>query len=166
VVDDLPVEAPPDRPRPHLATLTLLVGRITTIKLAYWAGLTGSEIALGLTGWTYAARYPLSLAIGAALTALACAWAASAARAVDRRAGGLERSIPTIATTFIAASVVASPASLPLLIVERQRSFEGCFPAICHWEAIWYWVAAVAIGTLVIPLVFALRMRRRGAIAP
>ncbi len=78
----------------------------------------------------------------------------------DRRVGRLERSIPTVATTFIAASVVASPASLPLLIIERQRSFEDCFPAVCHWDAVWYWVAALALGTVLIPLVFAARLRR------
>src|SRR5205823_2577079 len=115
--------------------------------------------ALGLTPWTYAERFPVSIVVAIASSLLACLWAAHAARVVDIRAGALERSIPTVATTFIAASVVASPASLPLLIVERQRSIEGCVPVVCHWEAIWYWVAAVAVGTLVIPLVFALRMR-------
>ena len=153
------MEARPELPRPRLPTLTLLVGRITTIKLAYWAALTVAEIALGLVERPIEERFRLSLAVGALLTLGACAWAAWSARAVDRRAGRLERSIPTVATTFIAASVVASPASLPLLIVERQRSLEGCVPAVCHWEAIWYWVAAIAIGTLVVPLVFAVRMR-------
>ncbi len=149
----------PERPRPRLATLTLLVGRITTIKLTYWAALTAWEVALGLTGWAFDERFRLALVFGGASTLLACVWAAYAARSADRRAGALERSIPTVATTFIAATVVASPASLPLLIVERQQSVEGCAPAVCHWEAIWYWVAAVAIGTVVIPLVFAARMR-------
>jgi len=153
----------PERPRPRLATLTLLVGRITTIKLAYWSALTAAEIALGFLDRPFEERFRLSVALAAAFTVGACLWAAWSARAVDRRAGVLERSIPTIATTFIAASVVASPASLPLLIVERQRSVEGCAPAVCHWEAIWYWVAAVAIGTAVIPLVFALRMRGAAA---
>jgi Flp pilus assembly protein TadB len=125
----------------------------------YWAALTAVEIALGFTAWTHAERFPVSVLIAVVATALACLWAAYSARAVDRRAGALERSIPTVATTFIAATVVASPASLPLLFVERLRSVEGCAPAVCHWEAIWYWVAAVAIGTVVIPLVFALRMR-------
>ncbi len=148
------------RPRPHLHTLTLLVGRVTTIKLAYWSALTAAEIALGLSDRPFAERFGFSVAVAAALTLAACLWAAWAARAVDKRAGALERSIPTVATAFIAASVVASPASLPLLIVERQRSIEGCAPAVCHWEAIWFWVAAVAIGTVAIPLVFALRMRR------
>ena len=159
MVDHVPLEPTEEPPRPRLPALTLLVGRITTIKLVYWIGLTASEIALGLTGWTYAERFPVSVTVGIASTALACIWAAFSARAVDRRAGTLERSIPTVATTFIAATVVASPASLPLLFVERVLSVEGCAPAVCHWEAIWYWVAAVAIGTVVIPLVFALRMR-------
>lgn len=147
------------RPRPRLATLTLLVGRITTIKLAYWSALTVAEVAIGLEGRPFAERFPQSVAFAAAMTVAACVWAAWSARAVDRRAGSLERSIPTVATTFIAASVVATPASLPLLIVERQRSLEACGIGVCHWEAIWFWVGAVAIGTLVIPLVFGLRMR-------
>ena len=157
MVDHVPLE--PELPRPRLPALTLLVGRITTIKLTYWASLTAWELALGFTGWPYADRFPVSVAVAAIATALACVWAAYSARALDRRAGGLERSIPTVATTFIAATVVASPASLPLLIVERQHSVEGCAPAVCHWEAIWYWVATVAIGTILIPLVFAVRMR-------
>ena len=148
-----------DLPRPRLPTLALLVGRITTIKLAYWSALTVLVVALGLWDRPFDDRFRASLAAGAVLTLGACLWAAWSARAVDPRAGALERSIPTVATTFIAASVVASPASLPLLILERQSSFEGCFPAVCHWEAIWSWIAAVAVGTLLIPLVFALRMR-------
>ena len=163
MVDHVSLGRDDDLPRPRLPALTLLVGRITTIKLVYWAGVTTCEIALGLTGWSYAERFPLSVTIGAAATALACIWAAYSARAVDRRIGSLERSIPAVATTFIAASVVASPASLPLLIVERQHSLEGCFPVVCHWEAIWYWVAAVTLGTVVIPLVFALRLRPASA---
>ena len=149
----------PELPRPRLPSLALLVGRITTIKLAYWSALTATEIGLGLSDRPFDERSPISVAVALLFTLAACVWAAWSARAVDDRVGALERSIPTVATTFIAASVVASPASLPLLIVERQRSFEGCAPAVCHWEAIWYWVAAVAIGTVVIPLVFALRMR-------
>lgn len=149
----------PEYPQPRLPALTLLVGRITTIKLAYWAALTVAEIAVGLWDRPFDERFRASLAVGAGFTLVACAWAAWAARAADRRAGQLERSIPTVATAFIAASVVASPASLPLLIVERQRSIEGCVPAVCHWESIWYWVAAVAIGTVLIPVVFAARMR-------
>lgn len=151
-------EAEP-RPRPRLATLTLLVGRITTIKLAYWSALTASEIALGSLASPYAQRFPYSLALGALFTLAAVAWAAWSARAIDRRAGSIERSIPTVATVFITASAVATPASLPLLIVERQRSLEACGVGTCHWEAIWYWVAALAIGTLLIPLVFAFRLR-------
>jgi hypothetical protein len=153
------VTSPPERPRPHLGTLSLLVGRITTIKLAYWSALTVVEIALGARIATFGERFPLSVAVAAVATVLACAWAAWSARAVDVRLGALERSIPTIATTFIAASVVATPASLPLLFVEVQRAGESCPRGICHWEAVWYWVAAMAIGTVLIPLVFALRMR-------
>ncbi len=149
----------PEHPQPRLPALALLVGRITTIKLAYWAGLTASEIVLGLAGAPYADRFALALLVGGALTALACIWAALAARVVDRRVGALERSIPTIATSFIAASVVATPASLPLLFVEVRHLGEGCVGTLCHWEAIWYWVAAFVIGTVLIPLVFALRMR-------
>ncbi len=156
MVDHVPLE---ELPRPRLPTLTLLVGRITTIKLVYWSALTVAEVALGRWDRPLVERFPFSVAVGLALTAGACVWAALSARAVDPRAGALERSIPTVATTFIAASVVASPASLPLLIVERQRSFEGCFPAVCHWEAIWFWVVALVIGTALVPLVFAIRMR-------
>ena len=163
MVDHVSLGADGDLPKPRLPALTLLVGRVTTIKLVYWASVTAWEIALGMTGWSYAVRLPVGVTLGAAATALACLWAAHAARATDRRVGMLERSIPAVATTFIAASVVASPASLPLLIVERQHSFEGCFPAVCHWEAIWYWVAAVALGTILIPLVFALRLRPASA---
>jgi hypothetical protein len=111
-------------------------------------------------------RFPLSLAVGAIATGVALGWAAASARAVDRRLGGLERSIPTVATTFIAASAVATPASLPLLFIEIQRAGAECPRGICHWETVWYWVAAMAIGTLLIPLVFALRMRRAGTAAP
>lgn len=150
----------PERPRPRLPTLTLLVGRITTIKLTYWSALTVAEIALGARIAAFGDRFPLAIAAAAVLTIVACAWAAWSARVTDRRLGDLERSVPAIATTFIAASVVATPASLPLLLVEIQRAGEGCERGICHWEAIWYWIAAIAIGTLVIPLVFALRMRK------
>ncbi len=143
MVDHVPLE----RPRPRLATLTLLVGRVTTIKLGYWAALTAAEVALGLVGLPDADRARASLAVAALATLAACAWAAWSARATDPRAGALERSLPTVATVFIAASVVATPASLPLLFVEVKR------------QAIWYWVGAVALGTLLIPLVFALRMR-------
>jgi len=44
-VDHLPL-ARPSRPRPHRNTLTLLVGRVTTIKLAYWSAVTAVELAL------------------------------------------------------------------------------------------------------------------------
>lgn len=151
----------PELPRPRLPTLTLLVGRITTIKLAYWSALTVAEIALGARVATFAERLPLSLAAALVASAVACAWAAWSARVSDPRLGELERSMPAVATAFIAASVVATPASLPLLFVEIQRASEGCGGGVCHWEAVWYWVAAMAIGTALIPLVFALRMRRR-----
>jgi hypothetical protein len=85
----------------------------------------------------------------------AIAWARSSARAPDRRAGMLTRSIPSIATTFAATTVVASPASLPLLIVERERSLEGCGFGTCHVEALLLWVLVLIVGTLVIPAVFA-----------
>ena len=149
------------RPRPHLRTLTLLVGRITTIKLTYWTALTAMELALGTGEWSFRDRFHWSLVAAAVLTVLACAWAAWSAPRVDARLGALERSVPTIATTFVAASVVATPASLPLLFIEVQRAGLGCERGICHWEAVWLWVAAMAIGTLVIPLVFAFRMRAR-----
>ncbi len=155
MVDDVPLEAP----RPRLPALALLVGRVTTIKLAYWSALTVFEVAVGLWDASFAERFGASVAAGVLLTVVACAWAARSARAPDPRAGTLERSIPTVATTFVAASVVASPASLPLLLIERQRSLEGCFPVVCHWEAIWWWVGAVAVGTVLVPLVFALRMK-------
>ncbi len=155
MVDDVPLEAP----RPRLPSLALLVGRVTTIKLAYWSALTVVEVALGLWARPFDDRFHVSVAAAVLLTLGVCVWAARSARAADRRVGHLERSIPMVATTFIAASVVASPASLPLLILERERSFEDCFPVVCHWEAIWWWVALVAAGTILIPLVFALRLR-------
>lgn len=157
MVDHVPL----DRPRPHLRTLTLLVGRISTIKLAYWAALTVAEVWTMSQPLPFDERFRASLALAAAATLLACAWAAWSARATDVRLGALERSLPTVATTFIAASVVATPASLPLLFVEVQRAGQGCARGICHPEAVWYWVGAMTVGTLVIPLVFALRMRRR-----
>jgi hypothetical protein len=89
-------------------------------------------------------------------------WAAWSARRIDARAGSIARSIPTVATAFVTASVVAAPASLPLLLVERQRSIEGCVPAgtTCNGQALLLWVAVFAIGFLVIPAVFALALRR------
>lgn len=149
----------PPYPKPRLQTLTLLVGRITTIKLAYWVALAAAELYLGTRILLFEERFPVSIAVAVVATLLATSWAAWSARRTDRRLGILERSVPAIATTFIAASVVATPASLPLLFVELQRAHEGCARGICHWEAIWYWVATVAIGTILIPLVFALRMR-------
>jgi hypothetical protein len=149
-VDHVPLE--PELPRPRLPALALLVGRITTIKLAYWTALTAAEIVVGAAGFDGDDRTRLSLLAGLFFTVVACTWAAVVASAVDPRAGALERSIPTVATAFVAASVVATPASLPLLFVEVSR------------RAIWYWVAAVAIGTVVIPLVFALRMRPASAL--
>lgn len=162
MVDHVPLS----RPRPRLPTLILLVGRITTIKLAYWTALTVGEVVLGLRIAIFDERWPVSLAVGAVATGVALGWAAVSARATDRRLGALERSIPTVATTFIAASAVATPASLPLLFVEIQRASEQCPIGICHWETVWYWVAAMAIGTFVIPLTFALRLPRARATAP
>lgn len=153
-------EAAPPLPKPRLHTLTLLVGRITTIKLAYWALLAVAEIWLGTRIAIFEERFQISLAVIAVATLVACAWAAWSARRADRRLGILERSLPTVATTFIAASVVATPASLPLLFIQVQRAGEQCPRGICHWEAVWSWVATVIVGTFVIPLVFALRMRR------
>jgi len=126
---------------------------MTTIKLAYWAALTGWEV-WGPRGWSITF---------AALTSIgAMAWAAWSARRVDARAGSIARSIPTVATAFVTASVVAAPASLPLLLVERQRSIEGCLPPgfTCNGQALGLWVAVFAIGFLVIPAVFALALRR------
>lgn len=150
----------PPYPKPRIHTLTLLVGRITTIKLAYWVALAAAELYLGTRILVFEERFPVSLAVAAVATLLATSWAAWSARRTDRRLGILERSVPAIATTFIAASVVATPASLPLLLVEVQRAGEGCARGICHWEAIWYWVATVAIGTVIIPMVFVLRMKQ------
>ena len=58
--------------------------------------------------------------------------------------------------------MVAAPASLPLLLVERQRSIEGCLPAgqTCNAPALVLWVAVFAIGFVLIPAVFALALRR------
>lgn len=138
---------------------------MTTIKLVYWAALTAFEIALpALASGPLVARLPYTYAAAALLTAGAVAWSVQAARAVDRRAGSLERSLPTVATTFVAASVVASPASLPLLLVERQRSIEGCAgPGSCHVETLVLWLAVLAIGMVLIPAVFAASLRRRPA---
>ena len=151
MVDQLPLAAP-ELPRPRFRTLNLLVGRMTTIKLSYWAALTAWEL-WGPRGW--------SVQFAAAASVVAMAWAAWSARRVDRRAGALARSIPTIATAFVTASVVAAPASLPLLLIERQRSIEGCASQLtCNPTALYLWVAVFAIGFLVIPAVFALALRR------
>src|SRR5204863_8668147 len=117
MVDQSPAAEP--LPRPRQKTLALLVGRVTTIKLAYWAALTIFELLLPrILARDFAARFPFSIALGAVTSLVALAWAAWQARFIDRRAGGIERGIATVATTFVAASVVASPASLPLLLVE------------------------------------------------
>jgi len=159
VVDDLPLD--PRTPRPFRTTLTLLVGRVTTIKLAYWAAITVIEIALPLVdGRTFTERFPLSVAIAVVASLLAILWARIAARAPDKRVGILERSIPTVATTFAATTVVASPASLPLLIVERERSLEACAIGTCHGEALVLWIAVLAVGTVVIPASFAASLRK------
>lgn len=150
-------------PLPRQKTLALLVGRITTIKLAYWAALTLVELALpSIIDRPFPERFPFSIALASATSALALAWAVWQARVIDRRAGGIERGFATIATTFVAASVVASPASLPLLLIERARSLEACSPGVtCHLEAIVFWVALFAVGFVLIPAVFAISMRTR-----
>jgi hypothetical protein len=149
------------RPLPRQKTLALLVGRITTIKLAYWAALTLTELALPrFVDRSFDERFPFSLALAAVITLVALVWARWQARVIDRRAGGIERGFATIATTFAAASVVASPGSLPLLLVERAHSLEGCAPGItCHIEAILLWVGLFAVGFVLIPAVFALSLR-------
>ena len=153
MVDELPVDDPA-RPRPHFRTLNLLVGRMTTIKLAYWAALTVWEL-WGPRGW--------SITFAAGASGVAMGWAAWSARQVDARAGAIGRSIPTVATAFVTASVVAAPGSLPLLLVERQRSIEGCLGLVtCHPEALWLWVATLLIGFVLIPAVFAASLRSSG----
>jgi hypothetical protein len=160
VVDHLPLGERPEAPLPTRATLTLLVGRVTTIKLAYWASLTAVEILLPIAlSRQFADRFPLSIAIAVALSIATIAWAFRAARAPDARLGTLHRSIPTVATTFAATTVVASPASLPLLIVERERSLEACGFGTCHVEALWLWVAILVVGTVLIPAAFALALK-------
>ena len=151
MVDQLPLDAP-EAPRPRFRTLNLLVGRMTTIKLTYWAALTAWEL-WGPRGWS------IPFAMVASVSAMA--WAAWSARRVDRRAGAIARSIPTVATAFVTASVVAAPASLPLLLIERQRSIEGCAAQLtCNPTALYLWVAVFGLGFLVIPAVFALALRR------
>ena len=125
---------------------------MTSIKLSYWAALTAWEL-WGPRGW--------SIQSAAAASMVAMAWAAWSARRVDARAGAIARSIPTVATAFVTASVVAAPASLPLLLIERQRSIEGCASQLtCNPNALYLWVAVFAIGFLVIPALFGLALRR------
>ena len=159
MVDELSVGERP--PLPRQKTLALLVGRITTIKLAYWAALTLIELALPrVLDQGFTERFPLSITLAAVISVLALAWARGQARVIDRRAGGIERGFATVATTFVAASVVASPASLPLLLIERARSLEGCAPGIsCHLEALLLWVSLFAVGFVLIPAVFAISLR-------
>jgi hypothetical protein len=161
VVDHLPLGPAPEAPLPRRATLTLLVGRVTTIKLAYWAALTIVEILMPVIfDRPFAQRFPVSVSLAVVLSLGACVFARRAARTPDRRVGVLTRSIPTIATTFAATTAVASPASLPLLIVERERSLEACGFGTCHLEALVMWVAILIVGTVVIPAVFAMSLRR------
>ena len=151
MVDQLPLAAP-EAPRPRFRTLNLLVGRMSTIKLAYWAALTVWEL-WAPRGWS------IQFAIVASVTAMA--WAAWSARRLDPVAGAIPRSIPAVATAFVTASVVAAPASLPLLLIERQRSIEGCAQQLtCNPNALWLWVAVFAIGFLVVPAVFGVSLRR------
>lgn len=158
MVDHVPLDPAP--PPPSRATLTLLVGRVSTIKLGYWAALTLFEAILPLVdARPFVDRFGVSVAASALLSVVAIGWARRAARLPDRRAGVLSRSIPTIATTFAATTVVASPASLPLLILERQRSLEQCGIGTCHPEAMLLWIAVLAVGTLVIPAAFAASLR-------
>jgi predicted Kef-type K+ transport protein len=148
-------------PLPRQKTLALLVGRVTTIKLGYWAAVTVIELTLPrLLDRPFEQRLPISVALAVGATVLALLWSRWQARVVDRRAGAIDRGIATVATTFVAASVVASPASLPLLLIERARSIEGCPQgAACHFEAIWLWVTLFAVGFVLIPAVFAASLR-------
>lgn len=160
MVDHLPLDPDPQAPLPTRAMLALLVGRVTTIKLGYWAGLTLVEVLLPLVlVRPFTERFPLSVAAAACLSLVAVVWAVRAARAPDRSAGVLVRSIPTVATTIAATTVVASPASLPLLILERQRSLEDCAFGTCHPEALLLWVGILSVGTVAIPVAFASGLR-------
>lgn len=160
-MDHLPVDpGAPEPPLPRRQTLALLVGRVTTIKLVYWTALTLIEGLLPFAApGPFAERFPYSIAAASAVSVAVLVWARYAARGIDRSAGALSRSIPTVATTFAAATVVASPASLPLLLVERQRSLEACGVVTCHGEALLLWVAVLAVGTVLIPGVFAASLR-------
>jgi predicted Kef-type K+ transport protein len=166
-VDELSLSEGERRPLPRQKTLALLVGRITTIKLAYWAALTLIELALPqVLDRPFDERFPFSIALAAVTTVLALGWARWQARVIDSRAGGIERGFATIATTFAAASVVASPGSLPLLLVERARSLEGCAQGTsCHLEAILLWVSLFAVGFVLIPAVFAFSLRSSHSLA-
>ena len=165
MVDQSPAAEP--LPRPRQKTLALLVGRVTTIKLAYWAALTIIELALPrILDRDVTGRFPFSLALAAVTSLAALAWAALQARVIDRRAGGIERGVATVATAFVAASVVASPASIPLLLIERARSLEGCSPGVtCHFETLWLWVGLFAVGFVLIPAVFAFALPRSTRVA-
>ena len=126
---------------------------MTTIKLAYWAALTVSEY-FGPAAW--------SVPVAAATTLAALGWSAVSARQTDRQAGVIGRSIPTVAVAFVTASVVAAPASLPLLLIERQHSVQGCAAQItCNPNGLILWAVTFVIGFLLIPAVFALALRRR-----
>ena len=152
MVDDLPLDPPP----PSRAILTLLVGRITTIKLAYWVAVTVAEIVIPLVDrQPFEQRFPISATFAIVASLVVLPWSRAAARAPDQRGAVLPRSIPTIATTFAVTTVVASPASLPLLILERARSLEGCAFGTCHGAALLLWLAVLIVGTLAIPAVFA-----------
>ncbi len=160
MVDHLPLDPAPEPTLPTRATLALLVGRVTTIKLGYWAALTAFEVLVPLVdNAPFADRFPSSVGLAVVTSFGAMVWARRAARAPDGVVGVLRRSIPTVATTFAATTVVASPASLPLLIVERERSLEGCGFGTCHVEALVLWVAILAVGTIVIPGLFAASLR-------
>lgn len=152
MVDHVPLDPrDPPAPRPQLRTLTLLVGRMTTIKLTYWAALTA---------WEIAAPRDLGIAFAIVASAGAILWSIRSARSIDLRSGRIARGVATVSTTFATASVVAAPASIPLLLVERVRSAEGCAAQItCHGEAIWFWVATFLIGFLVIPAAFAIALK-------
>lgn len=161
MVDHLPLE---ERPLPTRATLTLLVGRVTTIKLAYWTAVTVFEGILPvLYPRSFDERFTFSVLAGTIASVTALGWARWAARARDRRVGLLERSVPTVATTFAATTVVASPASLPLLILERERSIEDCGFGTCHEAALVFWIAILVVGTLAVPLVFSASLHRGAA---
>lgn len=163
-MDHLPLGPAPEAPLPRRATLTLLVGRVTTIKLVYWTALTATELALpALFARPFAEQLAASMTVAAAVSLATLVWASRAARAPDPRVGRIPRSVPTIATTFAATTVVASPASLPLLIVERQRSLDGCAAGACHLEALALWVAILAVGTFLIPAAFALSLPAGGS---